>query len=98
MQPININTTIQDPILNSKYIDLGSIFDKVYNFFYNLFDPSYSIPYLGTGFKIVLAVLSIFFIFVITYTFVRLLEIRKKEHEHLHHEIEEYAHKHAEME
>jgi hypothetical protein len=33
---------------------------------------------------------------MIAYCFVRLLEIRKKEHEHLRHEIEEYAHKHAE--
>ena len=36
--------------------------------------------------------LSLVFVGVITYCIVRLLEIREKEHELLHHEIEEYAH------
>ena len=35
---------------------------------------------------------------MIAYCFIRLLEIRKREHEYLHHEIEEYAHKHKEEE
>ncbi|MBP7006837.1 MAG: hypothetical protein KBC44_03065 [Candidatus Pacebacteria bacterium] len=38
------------------------------------------------------AVFSVFFIFLIAYCAVRMVEIRNKEHEHLHHEIEEYAH------
>jgi hypothetical protein len=53
---------------------------------------------LGTGINILLAFLSIFFLFIIIYSFVRMFEIRKKEHEHLHHEVAEYAHKHAEEE
>jgi len=92
-QSLNPNT--QNPIFDPQYINLEYFFNKIYEFFANLFNPTHHIPYFGTGFKLVLAVLSIFFIFVITYTFVRLFEIRKKEHEHLHHEVEEYAHKHA---
>jgi hypothetical protein len=46
----------------------------------------------------ILYLLILFFITVIAYVTVRMLEIRKKEHEHIHHEIHEYAHKHAEME
>ncbi|MEI8174756.1 MAG: hypothetical protein WCG28_02275 [bacterium] len=80
------------------YVNLDYVFYKIYEFFSTLFSPSYHIPYLGTGFLITLTVLSIFFIFIITYSFVRLLEIRKREHEYLHHEIEEYAHKHKEQE
>ena len=94
-QTINSNDIPQNSLQS---IDFGHIFGKIYSFFYNFFNPSYHIPYLGTGFNILLAVLSIFFIFIICYTFIRLLEIRKKEHEHLHHEIEEYAHKHAQLE
>lgn len=80
------------------YINLEYIFNKIYMFFYYLFNPNYDIPYLGMTIKIILAVLSIFFIFVITYCIIRLFEIRKREHEHLQHEIEEYAQKHAEQE
>ena len=79
-----------------QYINLDYIFDKVNSFLNAIFNPNYHIPYLGNGIKLILSILSIFFIFLIVYCFVRLLEIRKKEHEYLHHEIEEYAHKHAE--
>ena len=96
MQPID--TSIQSPFFDPKYINFEYFFNKIYNFFATLFDPSHHIPYLNTGIKLVLAVFAIFFIFIITYSFVRLLEIRKREHEHLHHEVAEYAHKHAEME
>jgi hypothetical protein len=39
--------------------------------------------------------LAAFFIGVIIYVIVRMFEIREKEHKHLHHEIEEYAHNQA---
>ncbi|MFA6273751.1 MAG: hypothetical protein WC662_01190 [Candidatus Paceibacterota bacterium] len=45
-----------------------------------------------------LNILSVLFIAVIAYTFIRLLEIRRKEHHHLEHEIEEYAHHQRERE
>ncbi|MCX6747829.1 MAG: hypothetical protein NTW98_02705 [Candidatus Nomurabacteria bacterium] len=40
----------------------------------------------------------ILLITVIAYVIVRMLELRKKEHEHIHHEIHEFAHKHHEVE
>lgn len=45
-----------------------------------------------------LYLILIFLITVIAYVIVRMFELRKKEHEHLHHEIHEFAHKHKEME
>ena len=57
------------------YINLEYIFNKIYEFFNSLFNPSNHIPYAGTGIKLILAILSIFFIFMITYCFIRLLEI-----------------------
>lgn len=86
------------PIFDPKYINLDFIFGRIYDFFYALFNPSYHIPYLGTGINLLLAFLSIFFIFIITYTFIRLLEIRKKEHHYLLEKIKEYAEKHSQEE
>ena len=42
-------------------------------------------------FKTFLYFITIFFITIISYCAIRMLEIRKKEHAHLHHEIHEYA-------
>ncbi len=50
-------------------------------------------PEVYSLYKTVLTILSIFFISIIFYCAVRMFEIRKKEHEHLHHEMMEYAHK-----
>ena len=82
--------------LNS--INFWSIFTKITNFFASFFNPSYHLPYLGNGLKIVFSVFSIFFIFIIAYSLIRVIEIRKKEHEHLHHEIEEYRKRRVEEE
>jgi len=46
--------------------------------------------------KHILALYAIFFISVIMYCFIRLLEIRRKQHRHLEHEIAEYALREAE--
>lgn len=46
-------------------------------------------------YKTLLYFLAIFFITIISYCAIRMLEIRKKEHDHLHHEIHEYAHHHS---
>jgi len=49
-------------------------------------------------FKTFLSFLATFFLIVISYTIVRLLEIRKKEHEHLRYEIAKYTHNKIEYE
>lgn len=53
---------------------------------------------IGNILDLILVILSLFFMTLIAYCAVRLLEIRKKEHAHLHEEIHEYAHHQAEKE
>ncbi len=97
-QTSNINTDAINSIFNTKYMNVGDFFDRAFKYIINFFDPSFHVPLLSNGVKLALAFLSIFFIFVITYSFIRMLEIRKKEHEYLHHEVHEYAQKHKEQE
>jgi len=80
--------------LNSKFFSPdfwyehgGSFFQGVYRFIFE-----------GSTLKNILAGFSIFFITVIAYCFIRLLEVRKKEKKHLKHEIAEYALRLAEKE
>ncbi len=49
-------------------------------------------------FQSILYLILIFSMTVIAYVTVRMFELRKKEHEHLHHEIAEFAHKRKEEE
>src|SRR3989338_3690952 len=80
--------------LNSKFFSPdfwyehgGSFFQGVYRFIFE-----------GSTLKNILAGFSIFFITVIAYCFIRLLEVRKKEKKHLKHEIAEYAQRRTEKE
>ncbi len=79
------------------FINLEFVFNKVLEFFQYIFsflsDAGFSSVFYTT-----LSILSIFFIIIICYSIVRILEIRKAEHEHLHHEIAEYKHHHQEKE
>ncbi len=50
------------------------------------------------GFQTILFFLTLFFLIIMSYCAVRMFEIRKKEHAHLHHEIVEYAHHQRERE
>lgn len=81
-------------LFDPTYLNLEYLFNKIYQFFHNILD------YLTiTGaLKDALFFLGMFFIIVITYCIVRLLEIRRKEHEYLQYEIAEYAHHQAERE
>ena len=97
----NKNRSIQDPQvadpfgdLGINYVPLDSFFDKVGHFF----GQSVNYGAFGSGLKLIITLFSLFFLTVIAYCAVRLLEVRKKEHEHLHHEIEEYAHHKKEKE
>lgn len=81
------------------YLNLEYIFQKILDFFSGSSASSGSGASSGSNvsnFKMLLFFLAIFFIFIIAYCLIRLFEIRKKEHAHLHHEIEEYAHKQKE--
>jgi len=80
--------------LDSQFLDPGFWFERgsgvAYKVFYFFF--------IGSTFKFILSILAIFFLSIIAYTAVRLLEIRSKEKKHLAHEIAEYAHHQAEKE
>ena len=97
-QTVNTNSLPTNPFFDVLFAKANVFFTSLYKFVFNFFNPSYHIPFFGNSFKLLLALLSTFFIFIICYTFIRMFEIRKKEHEYLHHEVAEYAHKHAEME
>ena len=86
-----------DSVLGSKYLDPAYLFTQEASLFEKVW---YFITHDNTAliYQNILIGLSIFFITVIIYSFIRLLEIRKKEHEHLHHEIMEYAEKHKKTE
>ncbi len=81
------NPLIKDTVLGSKLLDPSYLFDHLATIFKYIFSgDTLHIVYIITS------ILSIFFIYIIIYTTIRMFEIRKKEHAHLHHEIEEYAH------
>ena len=85
-----VNKFLEDPLLSYKYLSPEYLFDRMRSFvewFYHLFFQEGTL----SGFKVILSLLSIFFLFVIAYTSTRMLEIRRKEKEHLAHEIAEYA-------
>lgn len=85
---------MENGFLESKFFDpdylgsigLGFLYDALHFIF------------ISDIFKGVLSFFAIFFISVIIYTSVRMLEIRRKEHAHLAHEFAEYAHHMAEKE
>jgi hypothetical protein len=94
---LSVNNPEPNTVLDSKYLDPDYLFSYMYDAitesFKYLFSPQ------GTGtLKAILFYFALFFLTVIIYTAVRLFEIRKKEHAHLHHEMAEYAHHMAEKE
>jgi len=86
------NSPQTNTFLGSNFLNPDYWFAKEVSFFQGVF----YFFFIGSTFKIILAVLTIFFLAVLAYASVRMLEIRKKDHAHLHHEIAEYAHHMAE--
>ncbi len=80
----------QESFLDSKFLDLGYIFENIVEFLGYIFNAK-----VLEGFYVVLSFLAIFFVAIIVYTTVRMFEIRAKERVHLKHEIEEYVHNQA---
>ncbi|MEK7471037.1 MAG: hypothetical protein AAB623_00070 [Patescibacteria group bacterium] len=97
METANQNTFFQNSFLDSKYFDPVYLFNQgvlyIKQFF--IFITSDQVTSLE---KTILFFLAMFFLVIICYVIVRMLEIRAKEHKHLHHEIQEYAHNKAEYE
>ncbi len=89
----SLNNPPPESILNSKFLDADYLFGWLVDIFNFIFRQE-TIIALNTVFMI----LSTFFITLIIYCIVRMFEIRKKEHDHLHHEIHEYQRKQLEKE
>ncbi|OIO29901.1 hypothetical protein COX93_02565 [Candidatus Nomurabacteria bacterium CG_4_10_14_0_2_um_filter_30_12] len=84
------NPLIKDSVLGSKFFNPQYLFDQGYDILsYVLTAKTLEIFYT------IVSIFAVFFIAIIVYTTIRMFEIRKKEHEHLHHEIAEYAHNQA---
>jgi len=86
-----------DTVLGSQYLDPEFLYDREVDVFHNIFSFLTNDGVIS-GYKTVLFMFSIFFAAVIFYSAIRLFEIRKKEHAHLRHEIEEYNRRRIEQE
>lgn len=83
--------------MDSKYFNPDYLFDQGTTFIKQFWNIVSSAQAISLG-KTMLFFLALFFLTIICYVIVRMLEIRAKEHKHLHHEIAEYAHNKAEYE
>lgn len=93
----NADSLIESSVLDNKYLDPDYLFEKQVSFFHKLTDLSIGSEIVDI-YQGILYFLALFFITLILYCLVRMFEIRKKEHEHLHHEIKEYAERQRERE
>lgn len=96
------NPIFGDSILNSNFFNPEYLLNQAIDFFreFITFFENSGIQF-ETVFQIVsflLFLLVTFFLVIIFYTIIRIFEIRKKEHAHLKHELEEYAYHHKEIE
>ena len=96
-QTINTNIKLADPSVKYKLLDPGYWFDNIVSFFRFIFEIIFS-QAMGDLLQIIFILLTIFFITLIAYCAVRMFEIRAKQHNHLHHEIAEYARRQQEKE
>jgi hypothetical protein len=97
LDTINSNFYSPDTAINSNLFDLNYVSLQITNFFNTVHD-FLDFNLIGNIINAIFFVSAIFFIFIMCYSIIRILEVRKKEHEYLHYEIEEYAHKYSEHE
>ena len=96
---VNQNPLLEDSILGSNWFNPDYLFNQGFIFFSQFFNYFNNNRVESISlFHTILVFLSLFFLAIISYTSIRLFEIRKKEHAHLKHEIAEYAHHKAEKE
>ena len=89
----NLNSPPPESFLSSQYLNPDYLFSKMVAFLKFVFRKE-----TLTDLNTILLLLAFFFITLIFYCIVRLFEIRRKEHAHLHHEMLEYAHHQKERE
>ncbi|OGI68722.1 hypothetical protein A2738_00230 [Candidatus Nomurabacteria bacterium RIFCSPHIGHO2_01_FULL_42_15] len=88
------NDIFGDTFLGSKWFNPDYLFNQGISFFTNFESVDPQIVFL---YHSILFFLALFFLTVISYSTVRLFEIRSKEKKHLEHEIHEFAHHQAEL-
>lgn len=100
METVNQNPYLQNTFFDSKYFNPTYLFDQGSIHLHNFFSFTSSIPVdqVKIFAKTALFFFAMFFLTIICYVIVRMLEIRAKEHRYIHHEIHEYAHRKAEQE
>lgn len=96
-QPIETNSLTEGTFLGSQYLNPIYLFNHGYDFFQTLFSYIFT-SQVKNGLYFLMFIFATFFTALIAYCVIRILEIRKKEHKHLQHEIAEYAHHKAERE
>ncbi|MEK7113625.1 MAG: hypothetical protein AAB873_02230 [Patescibacteria group bacterium] len=97
MYESNENPLIKDTFLDSKYFDPQYLAEQGTESGLNAFKTIFTSDNLEVVYFI-LSILAIICITIIIYSTIRIFEIRKKQHAHMHHEIHEFAHKKAERE
>ncbi|MFA6177860.1 MAG: hypothetical protein WC694_03135 [Candidatus Paceibacterota bacterium] len=95
METVNQNSFLQNTFIDSKYFNPEYLFNQGSIFFHDLFSFLSEVPIdqVIIFIKTILFFLAMFFLTIICYVIVRMLEIRAKEHKYTHDEIHEYAHK-----
>ncbi len=97
--PVNPNPVLGETVLGSDWLNPDFLFNQGFEFFNQFFYFfKKNGPDMLSFSHVVLFFFALFFIFIMAYTTIRILEIRRKEYKHLQHEIAEYAHHQAERE
>ena len=97
MEEAPSNNIFGDSFLGSKWFDPDYLFNHGLAFFRDFLNNFGNIDSrIVATYNTFLFFIALFFITIISYCAIRLLEIRSKEKKHLKHEIEEYAHHQAE--
>ena len=97
METASQNNLLSGSFLGSKYFNPDYLFNQGVLYIKQFFAYIFSNQAISIE-KTILFLFSMFFLTIICYTFVRMFEIRAKEHKHLRHEIGEYMRNKEEQE
>ena len=92
------NILFEETFIGSKWFNPDYLFNQGVLFFQNLYNSNFTNwGQISAVYNSLLFFLGLFFITLMSYCAIRMLEIRAKEKKHLRHEIAEYAHHQAEL-
>ena len=94
-ESLDLNNVLDNKFFDIKLFNPDYLFNQIYEFSRSI-SPHIFRDESVTIFKIILSIICLFFVMIIAYSTIRILEVRAKERKHLRHEIEEYAHHQAE--